>query len=58
MTTNSINPKTGLPRFTAALCYWRTAGKRWIFQSREPKLSSALRKLKGMRAYKIGRAHV
>ena len=51
MTTNTINPKTGLPRYPAALCYWRTTGKQWIFQSREPKLSSALRKLKGMRPY-------
>ena len=49
--TNTINPKTGLPRFPAALCYWRTVGKQWIFQSREPKLSSALRGIKGMRPY-------
>ena len=24
MTTNSVNPKTGLPQFPAALCYWHT----------------------------------
>jgi hypothetical protein len=49
--TNTVNPKTGLPRFPAALCYWRTVGKRWIFQSREPKLSAVLRAIKGARPY-------
>ena len=49
--TNSINPITGLPRHPAALCYWRTIGKQWIFQSREPKLTAALKRIKGMRPY-------
>jgi hypothetical protein len=49
--TNTVNPKTGLPRFPAALCYWRTVGKQWIFQSREPKLTAVLRTLKGARPY-------
>lgn len=47
----SINPKTGLPKRHAALCYWRTIGKQWIFQSREPKLTRALKSLKNMRVY-------
>ncbi len=51
MTTNSINPKTGLTRFPAALCYWRTAGSRWIIQSRAQQLSTALRRIKGARRY-------
>jgi hypothetical protein len=49
--TNTVNPKTGLPRYPAALCYWRTVGKQWIFQSREPKLSAVLRTIKGARPY-------
>jgi hypothetical protein len=51
MTTNSINPKTGLPRHPAALCYWNTTGKRWIIQSRAQQLSTALRRIKGARRY-------
>jgi hypothetical protein len=51
MTTNTINPKTGLPRFPAALCYWNVGGKRWFFQSREPKLTAVLRSLKATRSY-------
>jgi hypothetical protein len=51
MITNTVNPKTGLPRFPAALCYWRTVGKQWIFQSREPKLTAVLRTIKGARPY-------
>ncbi len=51
MTTNSINPKTGLPRHPAALCYWHTTGKRWIIQSRLQPLSTALRRIKGARRY-------
>jgi hypothetical protein len=48
---NTINPKTGLPRYPAALCYWNTGGKRWFFQSREPKLTAVLRTIKGARPY-------
>jgi hypothetical protein len=55
MTANSINPKTGLTRFPAALCYWRTMGKQWIFQSREPRLSSMLRTYKATRKYMTAR---
>lgn len=51
MTKNSINPKTGLTRFPAALCYWNTTGKRWVIQSRAQELSSALRRIKGARRY-------
>jgi hypothetical protein len=51
VTTNSINPKTGLTRFPAALCYWRTMGSRWIIQSRVQQLSTALRRIKGARRY-------
>ena len=51
MKTNSVNPETGLPLYPAALCYWRTMGKQWIFQSREPKLTALLRALKGARPY-------
>lgn len=51
MSTDAINPKTGLPRHPAALCYWRTIGKQWVFQSREPKLTAAIRRIKGMRPY-------
>jgi hypothetical protein len=51
VTTNSINPKTGLTRFPAALCYWRTMGNRWIIQSRVQQLSTALRRIKGARRY-------
>jgi hypothetical protein len=51
MITNTINPKTGLPRYPAALCYWNVGGKRWFFQSREPKLSALLRTIKGARIY-------
>lgn len=51
MTTNSVNPKTGLTRFPAALCYWQITGKRWIIQSRVQELSSALRRLKGARRF-------
>jgi hypothetical protein len=49
--TNSINPKTGLPRHPAALCYWNTTGKRWIIQSRVQQLSTAMRRIKGARRY-------
>lgn len=51
MKTNSVNPKTGLTRFPAALCYWNTTGKRWVIQSRVQELSSALRRIKGARRF-------
>ncbi len=51
MTSNSVNPKTGLTRFPAALCYWNTTGKRWVIQSRVQELSSALRRIKGARRF-------
>ena len=51
MKTNSVNPKTGLTRFPAALCYWQITGKRWIIQSRVQGLSSALRRIKGARRF-------
>jgi hypothetical protein len=51
MSANTVNPKTGLPRYPAALCYWNTGGKRWFFQSREPKLTAVLRDYRGTRNY-------
>ena len=51
MTTNGVNPKTGLTRFPAALCYWHTLGKQWVIQSRVQELSTALRRIKGARRY-------
>lgn len=51
MKTNSVNPKTGLTRYPAALCYWQITGKRWVVQSRVQELSSALRRIKGARRF-------
>lgn len=46
-----IDTTSGLPAVPAAACWWKTPGKRHIFQVKLPELARALKAMKGMRHY-------